>query len=94
MENRSQNLEVLKLVMMGMNEKYLTFDLDGDGVITNTEFRLVLEEMVGEPCPEEDWNEFIAKVDYDNSGTIGFDEFLYALYIWFADDEVFFELVS
>lgn len=88
MESRYDNMEVLKLVMNGMNEKYLTFDLDGDGIITNKEFRMVLEEMVGEACPEDDWNEFITKVDYDKSGTIGFDEFLYALYLWFADDGV------
>lgn len=58
----------------------------GDGTITNAEFRQVLEEMVGEPCPETDWKEFIGKVDYDDSGTISFDEFLYALYLWFADE--------
>lgn len=35
--------------------------------------------------------EFIGKVDYDQSGTISFEEFLYALYLWFADDEVLIE---
>jgi len=55
--------------------------------ITNQEFRSVLEEMVGEPCPDEDWKEFIQKVDYDNSGTLEFQEFLYALYLWFADED-------
>eukprot|EP01114_Cavostelium_apophysatum_P021131 TRINITY_DN7282_c0_g1_i1.p1 TRINITY_DN7282_c0_g1~~TRINITY_DN7282_c0_g1_i1.p1 ORF type:complete len:175 (+),score=41.22 TRINITY_DN7282_c0_g1_i1:107-631(+) len=81
------DIEVLRMVFSGMKDKYLTFDVDGDGTITNKEFRLVLEEMVGEPCPEEDWKEFINKVDYDNSGTISFEEFLYALFLWFADDE-------
>jgi len=81
------DLEILKMVFTGMKEKYFTFDINGDGTITNEEFRQVLEEMVGEPCPEEDWIEFIGKVDYDGSGTISFEEFLYALFLWFADDE-------
>jgi len=81
------DLEILKMVFTGMKEKYFTFDINGDGTITNEEFRQVLEEMVGEPCPEEDWIEFIGKVDYDGSGTISFEEFLYALYLWFADEE-------
>jgi len=85
--NKHADLEVLKMVFTGMKDKYFTFDLDGDGIITNQEFRLVLEEMVGEPCPDEDWKEFINKVDYDNSGTISFEEFLYALYLWFADED-------
>lgn len=77
--------DVLQMVFSGMKEKYFTFDVNGDGTITNQEFRQVLEEMVGEPCPEEDWRDFINKVDYDNSGTISFEEFLYALYLWFAE---------
>jgi len=81
------DLEILKIVFAGMKEKYFTFDINGDGTITNEEFRQVLEEMVGEPCPDEDWREFIGKVDYDGSGTISFEEFLYALFLWFADDE-------
>jgi Ca2+-binding EF-hand superfamily protein len=58
------------------------------------EVRKVLEEMVGEPCPEEDWKDFIGKVDYDNSGTISFPEFLYALFLWFADEDVSFKSCS
>lgn len=85
---QSAEIEILKMVFAGMKEKYYTFDIDGDGTITNEEFRQVLEDMVGEPCPEDDWKEFIGKVDYDNSGTISFEEFLYALFLWFADDEV------
>jgi hypothetical protein len=88
------DLEILKMVFTGMKEKYFTFDINGDGTITNEEFRQVLEEMVGEPCPEEDWKEFIGKVDYDGSGTISFEEFLYALFLWFADDEVYFFSLS
>eukprot|EP01119_Soliformovum_irregulare_P008313 TRINITY_DN21441_c0_g1_i1.p1 TRINITY_DN21441_c0_g1~~TRINITY_DN21441_c0_g1_i1.p1 ORF type:complete len:180 (-),score=37.10 TRINITY_DN21441_c0_g1_i1:18-557(-) len=87
MDKESKELEVLRMVFAGMKEKYFTFDIDGDGTITNEEFRQVLEDMVGEPCPEEDWKEFVGKVDYDNSGTISFEEFLYALFLWFADDE-------
>ena len=84
---KESDLDVLRMVFAGMKEKYFTFDVDGDGTITNNEFRQVLEEMVGEPCPEEDWKSFITKVDYDGSGTISFEEFLYALFLWFADDE-------
>ena len=56
--------------------------------------------MVGEPCPEEDWKFFIDKVsskliktltvnkvDFDKSGTIEFEEFLFALYLWFGGAE-------
>lgn len=57
--------------------------------------------MVGEPCPEEDWKFFIdkvpffsscpvftqPKVDFDKSGTIEFEEFLFALYLWFGGAE-------
>src|SRR4051812_27053034 len=82
------DFDILQMMFSGMKEKYLTFDIDGDGTITNKEFRMVLEEMVGEPCPDEDWQDFISQVDYDNSGTISFEEFLYALFLWFADDEV------
>jgi len=81
------DLEILKMVFTGMKDKYFTFDVNGDGTITNEEFRQVLEEMVGEPCPDEDWFEFIGKVDYDGSGTISFEEFLYALFLWFADED-------
>jgi hypothetical protein len=42
--------------------------------------------MVEEPCPEDDWVEFIPKIDTDNSGTISFSEFLHALYHWFAEE--------
>jgi Ca2+-binding EF-hand superfamily protein len=85
--NNHSEKEILKIVFTGMKEKYFTFDLNGDGTITNQEFRKVLENMVGEVCPDEVWNEFISKVDYDNSGTISFEEFLYALYLWFADED-------
>lgn len=88
MAEKTDEIAILKMVFAGMKEKYYTFDINGDGTITNEEFRQVLEDMVGEPCPEEDWKEFIGKVDYDCSGTISFEEFLYALYLWFADDEV------
>ena len=86
--NEQKELDILRLVFAGMKEKYFTFDINGDGTITNQEFRQVLEEMVGEPCPEDDWKDFISKVDYDSSGTVSFQEFLYALYLWFAEDEV------
>lgn len=48
----------------------------------------VLEETVGEPCPEDDWNEFIPRIDSDNSGTVSFAEFLHALYHWFAEVDI------
>lgn len=54
-KNEASELDILKMVFTGMKEKYYTFDIDGDGTITNQEFRQVLEEMVGEPCPAEDW---------------------------------------
>jgi len=85
--SKGSEMDILNMVFSGMKDKYFTFDINGDGTITNQEFRQVLEEMVGEPCPEPDWKEFISKVDYDNSGTISFEEFLYALFLWFAEDE-------
>ncbi len=62
MTSSDEEMEILRLVFAGMKEKYYTFDINGDGTITNQEFRQVLEEMVGEPCPEKDWKEFISKV--------------------------------
>jgi len=79
-------LVMLSALFGGLKEKYLCFDLNGDGVITNYEFREVLEDLVGEPCPEEDWIEFIKRVDYDSNGSVSFEEFLYALYIWCVED--------
>ncbi|KAH3744612.1 hypothetical protein Pelo_13992 [Pelomyxa schiedti] len=79
--------EVLKVLFSGLHDKYRAFDLNNDGVITIAEFRAVVEGMVGEPCPDDEWAVFINKVDYNNSGTVEFDEFLYALFLWFADDD-------
>lgn len=53
--NNHSEKEILKIVFTGMKEKYFTFDLNGDGTITNQEFRKVLENMVGEVCPDEVW---------------------------------------
>eukprot|EP00727_Mastigamoeba_balamuthi_P014211 m51a1_g9412 hypothetical protein (215) ;mRNA; r:342929-344527 len=80
-------MEVLNAVFGGLKERYLSFDLNGDGIITIDEFRQVLESMVGERCPDSDWAAFVSKVDYNQSNTLEFEEFLYALFLWFCDED-------
>ena len=40
--------KLVHMVLYDMHSKYLSLDTNGDGTITNEEFRHVLEEMIGE----------------------------------------------
>ncbi|XP_061172578.1 calmodulin-A-like [Saccostrea echinata] len=56
-------------------EAFNLFDKDGDGSITTTELGTVMRSL-GQNPTESELQDMINEVDYDESGTIDFDEFL------------------
>jgi calcium-dependent protein kinase len=60
--------------------KKLFFELDvkGVGVITKEELYKGMEECFGDKITREEVNQTFSNIDYDNNGTISFDEFLKA----------------
>ena len=60
--------------------KKLFFELDvkGVGVITKEELYKGMEECFGNKITREEVNQTFSNIDYDNNGSISFDEFLKA----------------
>ena len=58
--------------------KKLFFELDvkGVGVITKEELFKGMEECFGSKITREEAEEIFSNIDYDNNGTISFDEFV------------------
>eukprot|EP01117_Protostelium_nocturnum_P012003 TRINITY_DN4394_c0_g1_i1.p1 TRINITY_DN4394_c0_g1~~TRINITY_DN4394_c0_g1_i1.p1 ORF type:complete len:188 (+),score=71.92 TRINITY_DN4394_c0_g1_i1:127-690(+) len=86
MVTREEELIALRSVFDGMKDKYLSFDVGGEGIITTNQFRRVLEEVVGEECPQQEWDSFISSVDLKNTGFLSFQDFLFALFLWYSPD--------
>jgi len=51
------------------------FDTDGDGSVTKTELKHVMETLFDKQLKEAEVEQMIADVDTDNDGEISFDEF-------------------
>ncbi|CAF0860617.1 unnamed protein product [Rotaria sordida] len=58
-----------------LREAFRVFDQNGDGSITLSELRIVLDQMGLDPS-EEELQDMIREVDEDQSGTISFAEFV------------------
>ncbi|CAF0808129.1 unnamed protein product [Rotaria sp. Silwood1] len=58
-----------------LREAFRVFDQNGDGSITLSELRIVLDQMGLDPT-EEELQDMIREVDEDQSGTISFAEFV------------------
>ena len=60
--------------------KKLFFELDvkGVGVITRDELFRGMEECFGDKITREEVDQIFSNIDYDNNGTISFDEFVKA----------------
>lgn len=58
-----------------MNDAFKVFDKNGDGVLTPTELREMLEKF-GEKMKQEDIDEFIRTADKDGDGRIDYEEFV------------------
>ncbi|CAF3945603.1 unnamed protein product [Rotaria sp. Silwood2] len=58
-----------------LREAFRVFDQNGDGSITLSELRIVLDQMGLDPT-EEELQDMIREVDEDQSGTISFVEFV------------------
>ncbi|CAF1655302.1 unnamed protein product [Rotaria magnacalcarata] len=58
-----------------LREAFRVFDQNGDGSITLSELRIVLDQMGLDPS-EEELQDMIREVDADQSGSISFVEFV------------------
>ena len=69
--SKSQKKDDLKTV-------FETFDTNGDGVITPSEFRAAFEKM-GEIWSDAEILDFVDSMDLDDDGCIDYQEFLKAM---------------
>jgi Ca2+-binding EF-hand superfamily protein len=79
---------VIEFIMAAMNKDKLMsfkkieqafkiFDADGDGFISNNEFRTIMGGM-----NESIWNQFLSEVDQNQDGKISLAEFKHLLRIY------------
>ena len=69
--------------------KKLFFELDikGKGVITKEDLFRGMDESFDHKITKDEVNEIFSRIDYDNNGTISFDEFLKAYPLGFSDPQ-------
>ena len=60
-------------------------DRDGDGRISATELRTVMQTVLERPPSDTEISQLFAIMDIDQNGTIEFEEFSAALKSWFED---------
>jgi calmodulin len=57
-------------------EAFKVFDRDGNGLISASELKHVIEKSSGENLSENEVNEMIKEADIDGDGYINYDEFV------------------
>ncbi len=58
-----------------LKQAFSIFDIDGDGVITNSEFETLLKGL-GVNISQESLSDLFARFDQDNNGSFDFNEFI------------------
>ena len=64
--------------LKSLKKLFFELDIKGKGVITKEDLFRGMDECYDHKITKEEVNEIFSRIDYDNNGTISFDEFLKA----------------